>query len=242
MLRRLYNGLIDIIYPKICLSCKSKLKKSLCVDDIICLECWGKIKKVSPPFCRRCGRHLEKADFDKNICPRCLKDDPHFDRAYAPCVYEGVLKELIHGFKYSKKDYLGRILSNFMADFIREYKLPVELIDMIIPMPLHSSRLREREFNQAQILGENLGKEFNMRVRTDVLKRVRATKTQTSLQDSQRLSNVKGSFCVTKPDSLNGKSVLMVDDVLTTGATCSEAALALKNAGAYKVIVLTLAN
>ena len=129
-----------------------------------------------------------------------------------------------------------------MVDFIKEYKLPVDLIDMIVPIPLHASRLREREFNQAQILSVPLGREFGKDVVTCVLKRVKATKTQTSLQDSQRFSNVRGSFCVTNPDNVKAKNILLIDDVLTTGATCSEAALALKNAGAGTVLVLTLAN
>ena len=242
MLRKLCNGLLDIIYPRTCLCCRSKLGKSLSVDNIVCLGCWGKIRKNTPPFCRGCGRHLEREDFDKNICPRCLKNKPHFDRAFSPCVYEGVLKELIHSLKYKGLDYLGKTLSYFMVDFIREYKLPTDLMDMIIPVPLHTSRLREREFNQALVLSENIGKEFGIMVGTDVLKRVKATKSQTSLEDSERFSNVRGSFSLTKPDSVKAKNILLVDDVLTTGATCSEASLALKNSGAGMVIVLTWAS
>ncbi len=109
-------------------------------------------------------------------------------------------------------------------------------------MPLHSTRLREREYNQAEILSTNIAREFNKVVACDVLIRNRNTKTQTELEPEQRLHNVRGSFFVKKAEKINKKNLLLVDDVLTTGATSSEAAGTLKAAGANIVFVLTLAN
>ncbi len=241
MLRRFLNTLTDIVYPKACLICKKKLRDIACVDNLVCLECWGKIKKNPPPFCRSCGRHLEKPIY-RNICPPCVRRQPHFDRAFSPCVYEGTIKELIHAFKYQGKDYLGPTLTRLMTEFIEEYNLPMDILDLVIPVPLHKVRLREREFNQAQILSGHIARKFGKNDSHDSLKRLRLTKTQTELEMDERLLNVKGSFVTVKNEAVKGKNILLVDDVLTTGATCSEAAYALKDAGANIVFVLTLAN
>jgi len=242
MMRRLIEGLVDIIYPAKCHACKDKLTQGAAIDELICLRCWSKIRKNTPPFCHYCGRRLDKSGFAKNICPQCQRAAPHFDRAFSPCVYEGAIRDLIHEFKYNGKEYLGRPLSRLMIEFAKEYNLPVQMLDYIIPVPLHNSRLREREFNQAEILCGFIAEEFKKELRSDLLLRHRRTKTQADLEMRERLLNVKESFSVHKGESLKGKNLLLVDDVLTTGATSSEAARALKNAGADIVFVLTLAN
>lgn len=240
MLRRLINGLVDIVYPKRCLGCKNKITASS-VDNLICSLCWANIKRNLPPFCYRCGRHLERQSFTKNICPACARQQLHFDRAFSPCVYEGVIKELIHAFKYNGKDYLGITLSRLMIEFIREYNVPLDFIDLIVPVPLHTTRLREREFNQAEILSNYVAGEFNKNISNE-LRRKRNTKTQTELERELRHINVKDSFSLNQKEGIKGKNILLVDDVLTTGATSSEAARTLKEAGANIVFVLTLAN
>lgn len=240
MLRRLINGLTDLVYPKTCAVCKTGLKGKTCIDDAVCGACWEKIKKNTPPFCHRCGRHLDKPL--KNICPACVRKQLHFDRAFSPCVYDGALKELILDFKYRNKEHLGRLLSRLMSEFIREYRLPMDFIDLLIPVPLHKARMRQREFNQAEVLSGNIAGEFRKTMMNNVLIRNRNTPTQTELEHSERLQNVKGSFSVTDKEAIKAKNILLIDDVLTTGATSSEAALALKDAGTGVVFVLTLAN
>jgi competence protein ComFC len=237
----LLSGLKDLIYPKICLVCKQKLSGCL-ADSFVCAKCWGKIKKNIPPFCHFCGRHLKNINFAKHICPGCLKKTLHFDRAFSPCVYEGVMKSLIHEFKYNGKDYLGFPLSRLMIDFIREYDISIDFLDYIIPVPLHPARFREREFNQAEILSSHIAKEFNKEVLNNNLIRHRYTSTQTELETEKRYANVSASFSVKESSSLKSKNILLVDDVLTTGATSSWAAYALKDAGAGVVFVLTLTN
>lgn len=129
-----------------------------------------------------------------------------------------------------------------MSRFIRKYQLPIEYLDYILPVPLHKSRQREREFNQAQLLSEEIAREFNKQILTDVLIRIKPTKRQTDLAPRERRANVENSFAVAKPELIQGKNLLLVDDVLTTGATSSQAAKCLKNAGAEKVLLLTLAS
>lgn len=242
MLRGFISSLVDVIYPRLCMVCKKSLKGTSNIDNIVCLECWQKIKRNLPPFCYQCGRQLEKSNFTKHICYNCIKKKLNFDRAFSPCVYEGVIKELIHQFKYRGKDYLGPTLSNPMIEFIKEYNLPMDYIDFIIPIPLHKTRLREREFNQAEVLAKQIAKEFKKTLLNNGLIRNRATKTQTELEEKERFLNVKNSFQVLEKECVKGKNILLVDDVLTTAATSSEAAYVLKNSGANIVFILTLAN
>jgi len=242
MLKSLLKTIAEIIYPATCNACKTKLKNKPTIDNFVCLECWQKAKRNLPPFCYRCGRHLNANNLTKNICPSCVKREHYFDRAFSPCVYEGIMKKLIYEFKYNNKDYLGLPLSKFMIDFIKEYSLPIELMDFIIPIPLHKSRLREREFNQAQLLSNYIAAEFKRIILPGALKRIRNTKSQTELSDKERLSNIRESFSVDDGHDMKNKNILLVDDVFTTGATTSEAAFTLKEAGANIVFVLTLAN
>lgn len=239
MLRRFIGGLTDIIYPKVCHSCKNKITSA---DKYICPGCRESIQRNTPPFCRSCGKHLEPANFTKNTCPSCIKRPLYFDRSFSPLKHEGVVKKLIHEFKYRGKDYLGDFLSGFMIEFIKEYDMPINDLNFIIPMPLHKIRLREREFNQAEILSRHIAGEFKKEVLNSVLSRRRHTKQQAELKNEERLLNVRGAFAVNNADKIKGKNLLLIDDVLTTGATSSEAACALKNAGANIVFILTLAN
>ena len=242
MLGDLLRGLRDLIYPKSCLSCQGSLKNKASLNDVLCMQCWDKIPKNLPPFCHRCGRHLGKTNLHKNICPRCAKTELHFDRAFSPYKYEGVIKDLIHVFKYKNKNYLGAFLTKPMVEFIKEYDLPINFLDYVIPVPLHTTKLREREFNQAQILGAHLAKEFKKELLENTLLRRRNTKTQTELDSNARFLNVQDSFSIQNADKIKNKNILLVDDVLTSGSTASEAAGTLKNAGAGIVFVLTLAN
>lgn len=240
MLRRLLKGLKEVVYPKICLGCATRLKDSP-AEHFVCDTCWGTIKKNAPPFCRFCGRHLDRAQ-GRNICPGCIRQPLYFDRAFSPCAYDGVIKELIHQFKYKNKDYLGKSLSRLMIEFIREYNLGMDYLDFIVPMPLHAARLREREFNQAEVLSRHIAPEFDKEINPDCLLRRALRKPQAELKNDQRFTNIAGSFAVNPKTQVRGKNILLVDDVLTTGATASEAASTLKKAGANIIFVLTLAN
>lgn len=241
LIRNLIKGLIEIIYPKVCIVCKKTIPAAS-LNEFVCTECWEKVKINRPPFCQSCGRSLIGRKFIKNTCVDCIRNPLHFDRAFSPFLYEGVIKELIHAFKYKNKDYLGKTLGKPLSEFIKEYGVPMRLIDFIIPVPLHKTKLREREFNQALILSEYLSREFNKSILDGCLARRRNTKTQTELKDRERFLNVRGSFRLSGKETVKNKNILLVDDVLTTGATCSEAALTLKENGANIVYCITLAN
>jgi competence protein ComFC len=240
-LRSVLKGTKDILYPKVCVVCRHSLH-SAGSDEHVCADCLKKIKKHAPPFCIRCGRQLKRQSIAKNICPQCIRRQFHFDRTFSSCQYEGTIKELIHAFKYKQKEHLSATLSKLMIEFIREYHVPMEIIDYIVPMPLSSAKLREREFNQAKTLSTHIAFAFNKRLLDTSLLRHRHTKTQADLAWQERLENVKDSFSVSQPETIAGKNILLIDDVLTTGATASEATKALKKAGAGVVFVLTLAS
>ncbi len=242
MLRSLVHGLTELVFPRICLACKEQLKAKQAHSELLCADCWKAIEKNPPPYCHCCGRHLECRRPLKNMCTRCSRRHLSFDRAFAPCRYQGVTRELIRQFKYGNKDHVGPLLSTLMIDFIKSYPLPIEYMDAIVPVALHKERLWEREFNQAEVLAGRIAMEFDKPLLTGTLTRNRSTRTQTELRDDERFDNVRGSFSVIDPSTLRGNNILLVDDVLTTGATASEAALALKGAGANIVFVVTLAN
>ncbi|TAM40657.1 ComF family protein [bacterium] len=241
MLRRLAKGLKELIYPNCCAACGEKMPSGK-PRKFICPSCGDKLEMNLPPFCVSCGRHLEGTKAEKNICPVCLKVKFNFDRAFSPCKYSGAIKKLIRDFKYTGDDYLGESLGDIMNDFIKEYNLPLADMDYIIPIPLHKSRLREREFNQAEILSDHIAREFNKMVLPRVLMRPKATKTQAELGPEERLLNVKNGFRVIRPELVKEKDLLLVDDVLTTGATANQAAESLKGSGARRIILLTLAS
>jgi len=241
MLRRFFQALKDIVYPKICLGCKERIDRNA-IDNLICRGCWQDIKRNIPPFCLSCGRTLKQGRFKKSICADCVRHLRYFDRAFSPCIYTGVMQELIHQFKYKGKNYLALPLSKIMIEFIKEYDIPIEYMDFIVPVPLHNVRLREREFNQAEILARYIAEEFKKPLLKDLLVRSHPTRTQTKLATQKRILNVKGCFAIKNRELVSGKKVLLVDDVLTTGATSSEAAFSLKDAGANIVFVMTLAN
>lgn len=241
MLRGLLKGLKDLIYPNYCLACGNRIEITQ-ERDSICAGCRDKIEKNLPPFCAACGRHLDAKAIEKNTCSNCSNAKFYFDRAFSPCAYTGVMKKLIHEFKYNGKDYLGKPLGSMINTFIRDYCLPIEHLDFIVPVPLHKIRQREREFNQAQLLSQQVADEFNKKALINILIRTKPAKTQTELTLEERRRNVEKSFLVTKPDLIKDTNLLLIDDVLTTGATSNEAAKSLKEAGAKIVLLITLAN
>jgi ComF family protein len=238
MLKKFINGLINLIYPARCIVCKRYiLDKDK--QKFICDLCQSTIKKNIPPFCKYCSRHI---DDGSSICKECKDKTFYFDEAFSSCVYEDPLREIIHQFKYNGKDYLGRFLAGLLIEFINTYKLPMKDFDFIIPIPLYPSKLRQREYNQALILAEYIAKEFKLKLLKDALYKIRNTPAQAELDSQQRWKNISDCFRVNPKISLKDKNILLIDDILTTGATTSEAAKTLKSKGARKVTVLVLAS
>ena len=233
--------LLNIIYPRICMICRTRLGKNA-IDNLICPHCWAKIKKNTHPVCAICGRKLTKKHIHKKVCPDCQRQHFFFDRAFSPCVYEGIIRQLIHKFKYQNKDYLSALLSKLLIEFMHKNSIMNNLFDLIVPVPLHRTKLREREFNQSELLARRIAVEFSIPLSQSNLWCEHHRQPQMELDKELRWANIKGCFALRNPAKVKGKKILLVDDVLTTGATCSEAAFVLKDAGASCVFVLTLAN
>lgn len=237
---KIISILLNLILPKRCLTCQSPLKKD--IGDVICLECWKKVKSPTAPLCPICGRpFFSEVSLSRSpdyICGLCRKVRPHFERHIYIGFYEGILLEAIRLFKYKKKVSLAYSLSYLLCKKIKD----IPEIDIIIPVPLHTKRLRSREFNQSLLLSNLLGLHLGRPILKDVIVRRKDTSPQVTLDKNKRRRNVKNIFFVTNGDLIEGRRVLLVDDVFTTGSTADECAETLKKSGVYKVYIVTLAT
>lgn len=241
MINDILKSLQEIVYPRYCLLCHKKISERD-TNDLVCSECLEAITLNTPPFCQKCGRKISGKYTARNICKDCIHTHFYFDRAWASCHYGDLVKEMIHSFKYKNKVGLSKQLSGLMINFAKDYYLPLSHCDYAIPIPLSKSKFREREFNQAQILANDVAGYFGITLMDDNLKRIRNTPSQTELEEKERWQNIQGAFRLKEPNSIRERMLLLIDDVLTTGATVSEAAKTLKEAGAAVVFVLTIAN
>lgn len=195
---------------------------------------------VSHPLCTVCGIPFAAAGAG-HVCGACAKHPPRFDAARAALVYEGGSRSLIHAFKYRRKTHLrrplGLVTAQALADFVAE-RDP----ELIVPVPLHVRRLRDRGFNQAVLLGEVLEREWRIPLHRRAMQRIRWTEPQIDLSAEERRDNVKGAFRVGDAAAVAGRRVLLLDDVFTTGSTVEECARVLRKSGASGVVVVTVAR
>lgn len=232
--------LLDLIFPKICSFCNSPSR-----EDIICGVCLSNIRMIGGrKICARCGLpfgldySIEDIRYEKHLCGKCLTGGYYFKRARSVAFYEGRLREILHGFKYHGKLFLGGVLSRILAD---HYPSDLDEIDLVVAVPLHISKLRSREFNQCVVMAKDLAKRIRVPFDSMALKRVIDTKPQYELgNESERRRNVRGAFVVKDVSRVSGKSILLLDDVFTTGSTMNECARALLKSGVIKVQALTL--
>ncbi len=174
---------------------------------------------------------------EHDLCTVCRESLVNFDTAYSFGSYEGPLRQLIHLFKYEKVETLARPLSRLLIQ-----SLPLDQrFDIVVAMPMHWRKRWERGFNQAELLATPVARRYGLKLAAN-LRRKRHTRAQAGLSEAQRQANAKESFVVRRPEEIDRKRVLLVDDVFTTGATLRAAAAALKNAGAVHVSALTLAR
>jgi ComF family protein len=187
-----------------------------------------------PPVCPLCGRSQSVA----SLCEKCASDPLCIDGIRSVALFEGPLREAIHCFKYDYMRELAEPLAGLLIDFLQKGGIGC---DVILPVPLHRRRLRERGYNQAAVLAERLGQEVGIPLECEALYRNRHTASQTGLSSGERTSNVAGAFsCVDA--RLAGARVLLIDDVCTTGATLEACSIALKASGVSKVWALTVAR
>jgi len=244
MLKNFIKGITSLIYPPICILCNDHISTNNPDKNFLCAKCRSKIKMNRPPFCPKCCRPLSEHHNDP-ICHICKKQTPYFDFAWAACYYEKPLTTLIHYFKYKNTLFLHKEFVLLIAKFIKKYNLDIQQFDMITPIPLFHARFRERGYNQAELLASSIAKHYNLPLNKKCISRIKNTKTQTLLGQKERWTNTNKAFRINnskfQKDKIKNKSILLIDDLLTTGATASACAQVLKNDGAKTVGVLTLA-
>ncbi len=222
MYKPYFDALADLFYPQRCVACDSR------ASDVLCRGCYEELPRIEPPFCQRCGTPTA---FEAFVCEECKGLDFGFETARAPLRYEGVGKEVIHSLKYrGYRPVVDRVMVPLMLEALDGE------FDVVVPVPLHRSRFRKRGFNQAELMAQSLSRDIGVPVR-DALEVLRKTRDQVELSGAGRRENVAGAFGARAP--VAGK-VLLIDDVLTTGATMSACAAALARAGAAEVHALSL--
>jgi ComF family protein len=239
-LRNLWHGVADLVFPRpeLCAVCGR--------DDShpalgVCDRCLRRLPFIIPPICGRCGRMLRLCAAEDNSCRECAREKFYFTKARAVCVYEGAARAYLHDVKFRRAQPLARALAAILAAHAREHG-EFRRYEVIVPVPLHSRRLQERGFNQAEVLARAVGASLRRPVHPEALLRQQYTQFQSKLGMERRRENVHKAFRAAVPDCLAGRRVLLIDDILTTGYTASECASAILRAGAREVGVLTLAN
>jgi ComF family protein len=232
------TALLDVFLPPLCHVCRSFIPDA--GDVHICDSCRGLMPAVASPLCTICGIPFAGAGGD-HICGPCQTSVPPFDAARGALVYTGPCRELIHGFKYHSKTHLRRPLALLTAEHLSGF-VAGRAPELIVPVPLHVRRLRSRGFNQAVLLGEILARTWCLPLHRQALRRVRWTEPQITLAAAERRNNVRGAFAVAERGAVQGKGIVLLDDVYTTGSTAAECARVLKEAGARSVTVVTVAR
>lgn len=240
--RHVADALLNLLYPDSCFMCAVPIAHQC--ECGVCGNCWQRIQelRISAPWCACCG--LPFHGFDPgpgHLCSDCMTEPPPFSGGRSYGYYEAELSRLVLEFKFKGRRALARLLGPLLAATFSDcWKR--EDIDLIVPVPLHPARKRERGFNQSELLARELACAVAVPVQTDIIRRGRHTLPQVGLSDPERLRNMRGAFVCGKQQAAAGRRVLLIDDVMTTGATVRSAALALLEGGALRVSVLTLAR
>ncbi|MEK7851725.1 MAG: ComF family protein [Deltaproteobacteria bacterium] len=225
----LLSSFLDLIFPRRCTFCDG-----ICREPI-CPVCKDAVKFVAPPLCTICGVPFKSDAISSHTCGDCIKEKRYFSWARGVLIYDDASAKAIQRFKYKKDTTYSRALGSIISSYSK-----LKDFDMVVPVPLHIKRLRERGFNQSLLLARVVGKRYRIIVDPFALKRTRWTEPQVNLSGKERKLNVKGAFEVRK--DVKGKRILLVDDVYTTGATVRECSKILKKSGAKDICVLTLAR
>jgi ComF family protein len=233
----LATGALDALLPPRCLACGGSVDR----QGGLCPGCWGGLSFIVAPFCACCGLPFEFAVEGESLCGACAAEPPPYGRARAVLVYDDGSRPLVLGFKHGDRTHAARSFGLWLA------RAGAELLadaDLLVPVPLHRWRLFRRRYNQAALLALSVGRQAGIRVVPDLLVRRRATASQGGLDRASRKRNVTGAFRLRRGAEpvVAGRRLLLVDDVLTTGATLTECAKILRRAGAARVDVLTLAR
>ncbi len=233
------SGIVDILLPPTCPTCGAILPDP--AQGPFCTECRGAFHRVTVPLCISCGFPFPASAGANHLCEDCVISPPPFSVARALGRYEGPLLDAIHLFKYRRRISLGEALGRMMAYAVYD-SLVIDDYSLIIPVPLHPKRLRERGFNQALTLAREVARRYALPVDLLALRRRVHTEAQVKLAGKERKANMREAFAIQDRGRIDGEEILLIDDVYTTGSTVMECARVLMRNGARKVAVLTLAR
>jgi competence protein ComFC len=231
------RALSSLFYPPLCVVCSSNVDGR----EYLCESCRSRAPRITSPFCAKCSEPFSGAITQTFSCANCAHRILHFDSAVAAYRSRGLVRKLVHEFKYGHQRHLRHPLAEWLRETMNDSRLRGRRFDLIVPVPLHPARERERGFNQATLLAELLARQVAVPLCT-VLERIRYTTTQTAYDRAERMENLHDAFRLRKNMNVRELRVLLIDDVLTTGSTLSECARVLKEAGAISVHAATAAR
>jgi competence protein ComFC len=230
-------ALSSLFYPAICVVCSRDIER----PDYLCDSCRAMAPRISSPFCAKCSEPFFGAITQTFRCANCEHRTLHFESAVAVYRSRGLVRNLVHAFKYGHQRHLRHPLSEWLGETMNDSRLRGRRFDLIVPVPLHPARERDRGFNQAALVAELFARQVGVPLRP-VLQRIRYTTTQTAYDRAERMENLRNAFRLRKKANVRELHVLLIDDVLTTGSTLSECARVLKEAGAISVYAATAAR
>jgi len=233
----LFQAAVSLLYPATCTICGKHVR----AGEYLCSDCEAKIVRIVAPFCQTCSEPFEGSINSVFTCANCAHRTIYFEAAVAAYRGRGVVREIIHEFKYARQIHLRHLVARWVRAALDDERLRGCHFNIIVPVPLHPARQRERGFNQACLLVELLSAQTSIPSKP-LLERIRYTTTQTALDRSERMENLHNAFRLRKNADVRGLRVLLIDDVLTTGSTLSECARVLKRGGAISIHAATAAR
>lgn len=233
------ESFLELIYPEknTCFICED-YDHSI-EDKYICTHCENLLKKIEPPTCKKCSKPIDYSS-SREYCQECCDEDRHFVKSKSPYAYDGLLKKAIFSYKYYNKPYFYKLFGNLLVKYMidSDYKD----FDFIAAVPLHYSKMRKRGYNQSELIARHISKKFSIPY-VDALKRIKKTAKQSEQSKVERRKNLKHAFVMKKnAEKIINSTVLLVDDIYTTGSTVEECSKVLMNFGASKVYVITVAR
>lgn len=235
MVSKILNYIIEFIYPPKCMACDNIIP--LENERWICDKCRSLFKYIEGNTCKICGIILEKS---KSKCVDCIERNNIFNTNKAIFIYEGIIQDIIHKFKYGKKPYLGKGLGVLMLNRLLLTPYIFKDINYIVPIPIHKNRMRNRGFNQSELLAKEISKGLGLPMASNLIIRKKDTKPQSAFSPLGRKNNLKDAFVVNKKYNLKNKNILLIDDIYTTGSTLNACCEVLYELGVNKVNATTL--
>lgn len=235
------QALLDGLFPRHCIFCEKSRDGD---GEFLCGLCQNEIAFIDPPFCTGCGIPADisyEYPTENFECALCRKNSYSFDRARSLGPYDSALKQLIQHFKFNKQPGVMKDIAPLLTDYFGRREESWEGF-YVSPVPLHFRRMKARTFDQSFLLAREVAQTLGLPLANGLLLRVKDTESQAKKTRAERAKSIKGAFQVNRPERVAGRDILLVDDVLTTGATANEAAKMLKRAGARRIDVFTLAR